>query len=969
MMWYTRCVTMRTLLTRFKQFAFRHQFLFSFFLFVVFSVAFTPTPTYASQVGEIVTSIFGTVIGEWYVPFMGKLMAIIANGIIIVAGYNGFADATAVQVGWVLTRDIANMFFVVALLMMAFGTMFNIEKLGTLHHLPHIVIFAIAINFSKTLVLFLIDIAQVFMLTFVTAFQNSAAGNFVKAFGITDWFTLVGQTTPESASAVTTAIFGYILSAILVTVATFILATFFFYLIHRFVYLWILIILAPLAFGVAVLGDKGHHHYAHWWDELIKTIIAGPVLAFFLWLTLLIAGSAIGGSIGSEVLSGSVSGTVDANQQTEITSLQSKAFSVDVIITFIVSIVLLMLGLHVTEEISGGAFKGGKSNAKWVSGIASGAATWAGYKALGAGWGATKMVGKGVGAVTGVNTAVKYAKSGVTQGVKSIKSSGFGKAMGWDEDYNKVKQAQIDARVLRAFGKDDKARLVEQEAISGLRKNLDGLTAPQIKQKLDNLRQSGDTSSLTYKATAMSLAEKGFFNANHSALDQAAGTDVEFQNDLIAGANKAGANYVKVKGGDKNASVANKMAGMSSNDINSMFANIDKQSMVGRDLDGNEVVGDQLAAYKLANLSESQFKDMKSDTLKQKVKDGILLSLKNIKGDGVEQQNLRNKLAANYNNFSGLSGAPGALQINAATGAITGGDPSVITRNETVSQNQSKTLADSYTAEVRKPKGNVSTVDARISTAINSMGIGAPRRETVQKLSGLQLSSRSLSGNQSANKFDEERTRIEQLQNELEQKYASLGGSTGLRDESGAELSFGQAFKGGTMNKSIEDLKQALSKRQGSTDANEQRQLDTYIASLQKQISALAQDSKLGRSSSSATSRRAGYDKTNEKMKNVDRVVSSYMNQARGSSDSKEKLRAMKAAFNQMKDVVGAYNKQIDDGSGGSAIPQGTRQKIQELKAKMAALKPQLNSKYNASQVSELENLNKEFENLRRELT
>lgn len=960
---------MRTLLTRFKQFAFRHQFLFSFFLFVVFSVAFTPVPAYAlPSVGEIVTSIFGTVIGEWYVPFMGKIMALIANGIIIVAGYNGFADATAVQVGWVLTRDIANMFFVVALLMMAFGTMFNIEKLGTLHHLPHIVIFAIAINFSKTLVLFLIDIAQVFMLTFVTAFQNSAAGNFVKAFGITDWFTLVGQTTAETTSAVTTAIFGYILSAILVTVATFILATFFFYLIHRFVYLWILIILAPLAFGVAVLGDKGHHHYAHWWDELIKTIIAGPVLAFFLWLTLLIAGSSIGGSIGSEVLSGSVSGAVDANEQTEITSLQSKAFSVDVIITFIVSIVLLMLGLHVTEEISGGAFKGGKSNAKWASGIATGAATWAGYKALGAGWGATKMVGKGVGAVTGVNTAVKYAKSGVTQGVKAVKTSGFGKAMGWDEDYNKVKQAQIDARVLRAFGKDDKARLVEQEAISGLRKNLDGLTAPQIKQKLDNLRQSGDTSSLTYKATAMSLAEKGFFNANHSALDQAAGTDVEFQNDLIAGANKAGANYVKVEGGDKNASVANKMAGMSSNDINSMFANIDKQSMVGRDLDGNEVVGDQLAAYKLANLSENQFKDMKSDALKQKVKDGILLSLKNIKGDGVEQRNLRNKLAANYNTFSELSGAS-ALRVNAATGDITGGDASVISRGELVLQNQSKSLADSYTTEARKPKGNVSVIDSRVSSAINSMGYGAQRRETVSKLSGLQLSSRNLAGSQSANKFEEEKKRIEDLQNELRQKYANLRGSTGLRDANGAELNFGQAFDASTMNKSVEDLKQALSKRQVSTDANEQRQLDTYIASLQKQISVLAQDSKLGRSSGSATSYRAGYNKTNEKLKNVDRVVSSYMNQARNSNDTKEKLRNMKAAFTQMKDTVGAYKKQIDNGTGGTAIPVGTQQKIVELTNKMQQLKGKLNKSYTAAEVTELENLNKEFENLRRELT
>jgi len=960
---------MRILTSHIKKFFLRHQFLTAFILFTVFSVVMTPVPTHAFSVGETVTSILGTLIGEYYVPFMGKLMALIANGIVIAAGYNGFADATAVQVGWVLTRDIANMFFVVALLLMAFGTMFNIEKLGTLHHLPHILIFAIAINFSKTLVLFLVDIAQVFMLTFVSAFQNTAAGNFVKAFGITDWFTLVGQTTPETTSAVGVAIAGYLLSAVLVTIATFILATFFFYLVYRFVYLWILIILAPLAFGVAVLGDKGHHQYAHWWEELIKTIISGPVLAFFLWLTLLIAGSSVGGSIGSEVVGGSIATNVDASGQAQIVSLQSKAFSIDVIITFIVSIVLLTLGLHVTEEISGGAFKQGKSAAKWTSGIAAGAAAWAGYKTLGAAKGVGGVALKGVGAVTGLNTAVKYAKSGVEQSVKAVKTSGIGKALGMDEDYNKVKQAQIDAKVLRAFGKGDKARLLEQSTIGDLRKNLDGLTMPQVKQKLDDLRKSGDTSSLYYKAAAMSLTDKGFFNSNHSALDQAAGGDVDFQNDLIAAANKVGANYVKVEGGDKNASVATMMAGKSDNDINAMFANIDKQAMMTRDLDGNEVVGDQLAAYKLANLSTAQFNNMKNDGLKNKIRDSILLSLKNVKGNGQEQQNLRTKLAEQYNSFAGLSGTPNAISIDPTSGSIVGGSPEAVARGEVVYRGQSKNLADSYTTEVRKETGNVSTIDAKISNAINSLPIGSTRQETVKKLSGLQLSSQALQNSGSATKYEEEKNRLEQLQNDLRSKYASLSGSTGLRDVSGNELSFAQAFDASTINKSVEDLKVALEKRQNSRDLGEQRQLDTYIASLQKQIATLAQDSKLGRNSSSATRDRSRYQKVNEKMKNVDRVVSTYMNEARNSNDSKAKLNAMKAAREQMKSAVSAYNVKSDDPSGGLAIPQGTRQKIAELNTKLDALKRKLTKDYTPAELTELENLNKEFENLRRELT
>ena len=41
---------------------------------------------------------------------------------ITLASYNGYIDTPTVELGWVMVRDVANMFFVIALLVIAFGT-------------------------------------------------------------------------------------------------------------------------------------------------------------------------------------------------------------------------------------------------------------------------------------------------------------------------------------------------------------------------------------------------------------------------------------------------------------------------------------------------------------------------------------------------------------------------------------------------------------------------------------------------------------------------------------------------------------------------------------------------------------------------------------------------------------------------------------------------------------------------------
>jgi hypothetical protein len=122
---------------------------------------------------------------SWIVEMLGKVFIFLVDIFLGFARYNGFGDAQPVKIGWVIVRDICNMFFIVVLLISAFSTIIGWDS--SLRYnavLPKLLLMAILINFSRTLVQVLIDFSQVVMLTFVNAFRAAGAGNFTAAFRI-----------------------------------------------------------------------------------------------------------------------------------------------------------------------------------------------------------------------------------------------------------------------------------------------------------------------------------------------------------------------------------------------------------------------------------------------------------------------------------------------------------------------------------------------------------------------------------------------------------------------------------------------------------------------------------------------------------------------------------------------------------------------------------------------------------------
>ena len=227
------------------------------------------------------------------VTFLGKLLTVVIGILISIAQYNGFVSSPVVDKGWVLIRDICNMFFVVILIIMAFGTVFQKEQYSYKRLLASLVFAAVLVNFSKVICGVIIDFSQVIMLTFINAVKGAAAGNFAELIGLRRFLsiTLPGTQSATGVSAGTginlwQTLMAYLLADILSVVALVVFVVITIIILLRIVQLWFLVMLSPLAF-LATVGIPRLSAYANkWWAKFGSQVIIGPVLAIFLWLSL-----------------------------------------------------------------------------------------------------------------------------------------------------------------------------------------------------------------------------------------------------------------------------------------------------------------------------------------------------------------------------------------------------------------------------------------------------------------------------------------------------------------------------------------------------------------------------------------------------------------------------------------------------------------------------------------------------------
>ncbi|MCK4892174.1 MAG: hypothetical protein KAS78_05900, partial [Candidatus Pacebacteria bacterium] len=90
--------------------------------------------------------------------------------------YTVVFGSTALVTGWEVVRDAVNTFFVLILLVIAFGTILRSKTINAKNILPKFIIAIFLINFSAIIAKLVIDIGQVFMFE-IRTWMGSFSGN------------------------------------------------------------------------------------------------------------------------------------------------------------------------------------------------------------------------------------------------------------------------------------------------------------------------------------------------------------------------------------------------------------------------------------------------------------------------------------------------------------------------------------------------------------------------------------------------------------------------------------------------------------------------------------------------------------------------------------------------------------------------------------------------------------------------
>lgn len=254
---------------------------------------------------DCVTGLFQII--AYVFSFIGGILFALANYItqfVLNLNFQVMSkDNSIVQIGWSIVRDVANLGFVLVIIVIAFVTILRIgeEQYGVKKLLPKLIAAAILVNFSLTIAGVIINFSDT--VTYYFMQRVDASGNVMRftqqlanAFGPQKFF--LGDENPpppnpeEEVGALASfgvAVLSSITSLIFVVVFTFIAAfvmlTLAFMLLMRYLWLTFLLILSPLIWlfwVIPVLQPK----FSQWWNKFLQWVFFAPAVSFFMFLSL-----------------------------------------------------------------------------------------------------------------------------------------------------------------------------------------------------------------------------------------------------------------------------------------------------------------------------------------------------------------------------------------------------------------------------------------------------------------------------------------------------------------------------------------------------------------------------------------------------------------------------------------------------------------------------------------------------------
>ena len=254
------------------------------------------------------------------VKFSGSLVDLV----ITPEFFSSLVANNGIYTGWVIVRDLLNMFFMLLLLFSAFATIFQVEKYHLRKVIIMLIVMALLVNFSFPITRFIIDFsnsAMFFLFEASALYSGSASGIINEIVSMGKGLSDASSGPNNVGSLFLTIILLFIVFCTLISIGLNFLI--------RIIAFVILIILSPAGFVFAFFPDTKNVS-SDWWSALFKYAFLGPIMAFFLYISVLIF------KINKKVYYTGLNGDIS-----------------DAFVTFIVPIVFLWMGLIVSQKFGG----------------------------------------------------------------------------------------------------------------------------------------------------------------------------------------------------------------------------------------------------------------------------------------------------------------------------------------------------------------------------------------------------------------------------------------------------------------------------------------------------------------------------------------------------------------------------------------------------------------------------------------
>lgn len=215
---------------------------------------------------------------------------------------NGVLDPgqnSVVFVGWSIVRDIANLGFVLLLIVVAIATILRQKSYGYRNLLLKLIAAAILVNFSLTIAGFFVDFSNVLTNFFSSRIASNPldiASGIAGAFGPQ---TLLGSSQGTSAAVDVVAeaaaiafggpllrlITSLVFANVFLLTAIFTILVFAAMLILRYLWISFLVIIAPIVWLFWVIPDLSGN-FSKWWSKFVQWVFFAPAGMFFVYLAL-----------------------------------------------------------------------------------------------------------------------------------------------------------------------------------------------------------------------------------------------------------------------------------------------------------------------------------------------------------------------------------------------------------------------------------------------------------------------------------------------------------------------------------------------------------------------------------------------------------------------------------------------------------------------------------------------------------